>query len=143
MSLVNGIGGAFIFSDDPKQLALWYSEMLGLSFEGGLEVGPYYQVFWGLDPADPARKLDTTFSILQAKAAMSKPPPDEEPESMYGDQPFMVNFRTDDMEALLAHLESNGVNIIKRQDEPYGRFAWVRDPDGNRVELYQPIAFVG
>ncbi len=137
MSLINGIGGAFIFSSRPQLLADWYTEMLGMKFEGG--GGAYYHAFWGLDPADPARKLDTNFSIIKTKERFDSPPPEVEPDSMYGDQPFMVNFRTDDLDALAAHLGERGVRIIKREDESYGKFAWVRDPDGNRVELCQPV----
>lgn len=137
MSLINGIGGAFIFSSQPRRLADWYTEMLGMKFEGG--EGAYYQVFLGLDPGDPARELDTNFSIIKANTPFDSPPPEVEPDSMYGDQPFMVNFRTDDLDALVAHLGRSGVRVIKREDAPYGKFAWVRDPDGNRIELYQPV----
>lgn len=139
MSQISGVGGAFVFSTDPKSLAEWYVGKLGLAFEGGPDF--FYQVFFGLDPDDPSRKLDTTFSILKAKQPFPRPGPyATEPESMYGDQPFMVNLRVRDMDALLAGLEAGGVEIIKREDEDYGRFAWIRDPDGNRVELYQPLS---
>lgn len=140
MSLINGIGGAFIFSDDPKRLADWYAENLGLEFEGGGVSESFYLVFWGLDPENPSSKLDTSFSILRSQVSTSKPAPEVEPDSMYGDQPFMVNFRTTDLDALTASLEVKGVRVIKRQDESYGKFAWVRDADGNRVELYQPLS---
>jgi catechol 2,3-dioxygenase-like lactoylglutathione lyase family enzyme len=139
MSFINGLGGAFVFSNEPKRLANWYSENFGFEFDGSEEFGAFYKIFWAADTEDPARKLDTTFSIMRAKASFSREAPAEEPESMYGDQPFMVNLRTGDLESLLSHLEAKGVAVIKRQDEPYGKFAWVRDPDGNRVELYQPI----
>ena len=62
-----------------------------------------------------------------------------EPESMYGDQPFMVNLRVRDLDAVLASLSARGIEPIKRSDYDYGLFAWVRDADGNRIELYQPI----
>jgi len=52
----------------------------------------------------------------------------------------MVNFRVDDMDGLLAKLESEGVRIDpKRDDASYGRFAWIYDPDGNKIELWQPL----
>lgn len=137
MSLINGIGGAFIFSDDPEQLARWYTEKFGLVFEGGGEA--FYQVFLAVDPGDSSHRLDTLFSIIKANTSFSRPAPAEEPESMYGDQPFMLNLRTDDLAALIAHLEETGVRVIKQQDEPYGKFAWIRDPEGNRIELYQPL----
>ncbi len=140
MPLINGLGGAFVFSDKPVELAEWYTEHFGFQFEGSAEFGAYYQTFWGLDPDNPEHKLDTTFSIIKANEPMGRTAPDEEPESMYGDQPYMMNLRTDDLDALVAHLESKGVTILKREDEEYGRFAWVRDSEGNRVELYEPAA---
>ena len=137
--MINGLGGAFVFSHRPADLAAWYTEHLGFTFEGSAEFGAFYQMFWTLDPDDPAQRRDTTFSIMKAHASTEHPVPEEEPDSMYGDQPFMVNLRTDDLDALVAHLETKGVSILKQEDEPYGRFAWIRDPDGHRIELYQPI----
>jgi predicted enzyme related to lactoylglutathione lyase len=52
----------------------------------------------------------------------------------------MVNLRVEDLDRMLAHLEREGVDIVGRQDEDYGRFAWVMDPDGNPLELCQPRA---
>lgn len=140
MKLIDGVGGAFIFSEDPKRLADWYAAMLGFEFEGDEEFGAFYQVFFAVDREDSFRKLDTTFAIMRARESMDKKIPDEEPDSMYGDQPFMVNLRVRDLEALLAQLERSGVRALKRENEPYGKFAWIRDLDGNRLELYEPIA---
>ncbi|MEM8600581.1 MAG: VOC family protein [Bacteroidota bacterium] len=139
MNHVNGLGGAFIFSQDPKRLADWYAEHLGLPFEGSVEFGAFYHQFWSRHPDDPGRRLDTTFAIMQAKADFPLPVVREAVET-YGDQPFMVNLRVDDLGALLASLEAQGVEVLGRQDEPYGSFAWVRDADGHRVELYEPAA---
>ena len=139
MRLVNGLGGAFVFSNDAARLAGWYAEHLGFRFEGSAAFGAFYHTFWTLDPDAPERRLDTTFSIMQAKVSLPVRAPAEAPASMYGDQAFMVNLRTDDLDALVAHLEQKGVRVLKREDEPYGRFAWIRDADGNRVELYQPL----
>ncbi len=137
--MIDGVGGAFIFSNDARRLAAWYHECLGLEFEGGEEHGAFYRIFWGVDPEDHSRKLDTTFSVMQAKVPLPRYGGDPESDDMYGDQPFMVNFRVRDIDAVLAHLAANGVKPIKREDYGYGRFAWVRDLDGNRVELYQPL----
>lgn len=141
--MIEGVGGAFIFSNDPKRLADWYSEHLGFVFEGDAEFGAFYQIFWAVDPEDSSRRLDTTFSIMQAKVTLPERDPDLEPESMYGDQPFMVNLRVRDLDAVLDYLESKGVAPLDRSDYEYGRFAWVYDADGNRIELYQPIAAGG
>ena len=138
MTYVEGIGGAFIFSKEPTRLATWYTKNLGLEFEGDAENGVYYQVFWALDPDDVDHKMDTSFSIIRAKKDFPNPVTSPEPDDMYGDQPFMVNFRVRDLDALMTHLASNGIDPIKRMDDDYGRFAWIRDADGNRVELYEP-----
>ena len=136
--LVDGLGGAFIFAADPARLAGWYAEHLGIAFEGSEEFGAYYCRYLAADPQDPARVLDTTFSIIRARFPTARPVPEPEPEDMYGDQPFMVNLRVRDIDAVTERLEAAGVRVIRRMDESFGRFAWVRDADGNRVELYQP-----
>ena len=140
MALIDGLGGAFVFSNDAERLANWYREHLGFEFEGSAEFGAFYQVFWGLDPADQERKMDTTFAIMQAKVELDSAAPSEEPESMYGDQAFMINLRVTDLEQVVSGLTDKGVELIKQVDEGYGLFAWIRDGDGNRVELYQPVA---
>lgn len=162
MSHVDGLGGAFIFSQDPERLARWYERTLGLSFERAGEGGAFYIVFWAADPADPSRRLDTTFAIMRSRMPHAPSDPgamsmdadqggdadrggdsdqggDEESESMYGDQPFMVNLRVGDLDALVEELEAKGIGVLKREDFDYGRFAWIRDADGSRVELYQPM----
>lgn len=139
MPLIDGLGGAFVFSDNPRGLAEWYRDHLGLDFEGDDTFGAYYVTFWSRTEDQAPRRIDTTFSIIRGKRSFARTVPAEEPESVYGDQPFMVNLRTTDLDALLAHLASRDVLPIASQDEPYGRFAWIRDGDGHRVELYQPI----
>ncbi len=159
MALIDGIGGAFVFSNDATALAEWYAGAFGFRFEGDAEFGAFYQMFWGLDPEDPDRRMDTTFAIMQATVTLPTMEPGGAPgaggaeseaggaesgeesadESMYGDQPFMVNLRVRDLDAVLAHLAERGLQPIKRTDYDYGLFAWVRDLDGNRVELYQPV----
>lgn len=138
--MIDGVGGAFIFSNDAERLARWYEEHLGIEFERIGEEGAFYVVFWGLDPEDPSRRLDTTFSIMSARVKLPQRASGPEPDNMYGDQPFMVNLRVRDLDALIERLASKGVKVLKREDYDYGRFAWVRDLDGNRVELYEPAA---
>jgi predicted enzyme related to lactoylglutathione lyase len=72
----------------------------------------------------------TAFSVFSAETSYFQP----------STSSFMVNFRVDDMDGLLAKLESEGVRIDpKRDDASYGRFAWIYDPDGNKIELWQPL----
>ncbi len=139
MTFVSGLGGAFLFSKDPERLAAWYTDHFAMKFEGSAEFGAFYLVFWGLDPDNPKRKLDTTFSIMRAKVDFPEREKGPEPTDMYGDQPFMLNLRVHDLDGLMKHLAAKGVHPLRREDEDYGAFAWIRDGDGNRVELYQPI----
>jgi len=139
MGLIDGLGGAFVFSNDAEKLSTWYHEHLGFEFEGSAEFGAFYQVFWALDPEGSGRKMDTTFAIMQAKTGLPAPDREVEPESMYGDQPYMMNLRVQDLSAVVEHLAGKGVEPIKQTYEGYGLFAWIRDGDGNRIELYQPV----
>jgi predicted enzyme related to lactoylglutathione lyase len=124
MARVTGIGGVFLRSKDPKRLSAWYARHLGLpvtewgvSFEWKDEV-----------PAGTGATAWSTFA---------------EDTEYFGDDPrqTMINYRVDDLDALLVQLAAAGVWIDpKRQDESYGKFAWIKDCDGNRVELWQPLA---
>lgn len=140
MGHVSGIGGAFVFSSDPKKLADWYSEHFGFVFEGSEEFGAFYQVFRAIDADRPGKLLDTTFAVMRAKLDLPRAEGELDDGDMYGDQHFMLNIRVIDMNAVLAHLERMQIPILGSSDEPYGRFAWVRDADGNRIELYEPVA---
>jgi len=139
-ALIDGVGGAFLFSEDPARLASWYAQNLGLEFEGSAEFGAFYVRFVASDPDDPAWVADTTFAIMSAKQPVPRMTPNSGTEQgdMYGDQPFMVNLRVRDLGAVLDHLAERGVVPIRRDDEGYAEFAWIRDGEGNRVELYQP-----
>jgi predicted enzyme related to lactoylglutathione lyase len=124
MARVTGVGGVFLRSKDPKALQAWYVEHLGfpttewgVSFEWSDEV-----------PKGTGATAWSTF-------------PQDTGYFGHGEQAVMINYRVDDMDGLLASLEAAGVWIDpKRQDEVYGRFAWIKDCDGNRVELWQPVA---
>ena len=81
---------------------------------------------------------DAHFAIMKAKVSVARPAVTAEPDDMYGDQPYMLNLRVADLDSVCRRLVERGVKVIKREDEVFGRFAWVRDIDGNRVELYEP-----
>jgi predicted enzyme related to lactoylglutathione lyase len=120
---VTGVGGVFFKSKDPKALAAWYQELLGLKVEtwGGAMLR--YDA-----PGHPAMVVWTPFSETTDNMAPST-------------REFMMNFAVDDMDAIIARLEAKGVTILKRNDsDPYGRFAWILDPDGTKIELWQPKA---
>lgn len=120
MARATGIGGIFLRARDPKALAAWYAEQLGIPFgEGGV-----------LTFDGPASAGRTVFAHFPLDTAYFGP----------GAQPAMLNFRVDDLDALLAQLAAAGVRIDPQREEyDYGRFAWIWDPEGNRVELWQPL----
>ncbi len=138
MSFIKGIGGAFLFSHRPKQLADWYSTYLGLQFEAADVYNSVYRTFLSGSDETKNCKIITRFFIIKAQRRFTTQFPEDEPDLMYGDQPFMINFRAEDLTKLVAKLHDLGVSIIKEQDEDHGHFVWIRDLDGNRVELYEP-----
>jgi len=120
MAGVIGVGGIFFKARDPAALSAWYAQHLGLKIErfGGAKFHD--------DSARPGCVLWTPFKSDTTYFAPST-------------QPFMVNFRVDYLHALLAQLRGAGVQVDERVDESeYGRFGWIMDPEGNRVELWEP-----
>jgi catechol 2,3-dioxygenase-like lactoylglutathione lyase family enzyme len=123
---VTGIGGAFLFSDKARALADWYERHLGIApLLHNPDEDCHYFEFTTPAPQRPGGVIRTTWAIFQAK------------EPLPTGRAFTINYRVSDLEAMLTHLRSLGVRVEKAQDESYGRFAWIRDPDGNRIELYQ------
>ena len=123
MKRVTGIGGIFFRSKDPKASREWYAQHLGLS--NHLEWGTSFE--WRQAP-DGSKKGYTAWN----------PFPDD--TDYFGDsgQQFMVNYRVDDLEALIAALRADGVEIAKEIESfDYGKFAHIVDPDGLRVELWE------
>ncbi len=120
MAKATGVGGVFLRARDPRVLAKWYEEHLGIpkTDHGAL-------VFDG--PESMGMTVFATF-------------PEDTKYFGEGPQQSMVNFRVDDLDALLVQLGGAGVRIDpKREDYSYGRFAWIWDPEGNRIELWQPL----
>ena len=126
MKRVTGIGGIFFKAKDPAALREWYRKHLGIESEswGGLA----FQ--WKDDPR--AEDGYTIWSVF----------PDETKYFAPSSQPFMVNFRVADLTALLQQLREEGVEIDEKsgEDSDFGKFGWVMDPEGNRVELWEPPA---
>ena len=118
MAKAVGFGGVFLKAQDPKALSAWYERHLGIANPG-----------YGLTFDGPESTGITMFSHF----------PETTKYFGEGQQQFMLNFRVDDLDGLLEQLAAAEVRIDpKRQDEGYGRFAWIWDPEGNRVELWQP-----
>ena len=120
---VIGIGGVFLKSADQKRLSAWYADRLGIQQDA------YGGRFQWRSFEDPAREQVTAWSVFPATSTYFDP----------SAAPFMINYIVDDLEALLAKLGAAGVPIDpKREDYDYGRFAWIYDPDGNKIELWEP-----
>lgn len=117
-----GIGGVFFKSANRDQMREWYATHLGLADKGGGVMLPWRE------RDDPKKEHSTVWTIFPAT-------------SHYFDAPLMINYIVDDMDALLDRLKQEGVKIDpKRTDESYGRFAWIYDSDGNKIELWQPLS---
>jgi catechol 2,3-dioxygenase-like lactoylglutathione lyase family enzyme len=119
--VATGIGGIFFKAKDSKKLRGWYVQHLGLP------PSPYgfLDIRW--------RELTEPFHLARTIWATFKP------ESTHFDGPFMINYRVDKLDLLLQKLEKDGVKIERKEDEAgNGHFAWIRDGEGNLVELWEP-----
>jgi predicted enzyme related to lactoylglutathione lyase len=121
---VTGIGGVFFRSKNPPTMNAWYKEHLGLP------VGDDGSTTFRWREADePHRPGVTAWAAFEAGTEYFGKPT----------QQWMVNYRVDDLDALLEELQHAGVEIVPHREEyVYGKFAWIVDPDGNRVELWEP-----
>jgi predicted enzyme related to lactoylglutathione lyase len=125
MARVTGIGGVFLKAHDPTELAEWYAKHLGI------QLADYGGATFLWSDEIPAGSGMTTWSLFPGDTKYFGP----------GIQTAMINYRVDDLDQLLDQLQEAGVWIDpKREDHEYGRFAWIRDPEGNRIELWQPPA---
>jgi predicted enzyme related to lactoylglutathione lyase len=123
MKRVTGIGGIFFKADQPDALRAWYKRHLGIPIE------EHGATFMWREDEDPDRRGMTVWSIFARESTYFDPT----------SAPFMINYRVDDLDALLEQLRAEGVTIDpKREDYEYGRFAWIIDPAGNRIELWEP-----
>lgn len=114
MAQVTGVGGVFWRADDPDSLRAWYAEALGI-----------------VDPPDGVWQQETGPTVIA--------PFTRDSEHFGLDQQFMVNFRVRGLNELLGQLRSRGVEVLREEhEETVGEFAWILDPEGNRIELWQP-----
>lgn len=114
MEKVTGIGGIFFKADDPDSLRAWYQKNLGID----------------VDPSYGGAMFDrTAWSIMKSTTKYFEP----------STKPFMVNYRVENLDAMLAQLRAAGVTVDEKVDDSeFGRFGWAIDPEGNRFELWQP-----
>ncbi len=126
MKRVTGIGGIFFKSRDPKALGEWYRRHLGIEVAdwGGA-------AFRWAGPDNPAGIGSTIWSPFKEDTGYFAP----------SSASFMINYRVQDLHALLAVLRAEGVQVDEKVEESeFGKFGWVIDPDGNKLELWEPPA---
>ncbi len=124
MRRVTGIGGVFFTAKDPKTLGAWYKKHLGIDVQdwGGA-------AFSWVDADGRPTSGSTIWSVGSADSQPFAP----------GTSPFMINYRVDDLTGLLEALREEGCQVLEKMDDSeYGKFGWVIDPEGNKVELWQP-----
>jgi len=128
MARVTGIGGIFLRTRDPKSLGAWYAKHLGI------QLNPWGGAKFLWSDEVPATTGKTAWSLFPEDTTYFGSGNEK------GAQQAMVNYRVDDLDALLAQLTAAGVTIDPhREDSDFGRFAWIVDPEGNRIELWQPL----
>ena len=126
MKRVTGIGGIFFKAEDPASLGAWYKRHLGIDVQswGGTAFS------WTDESGTPVGGT-TVWSVGSAASDSFAP----------STAPFMVNYRVADLAGLLVALRSEGCNVLEKTDDSeYGKFGWVIDPEGNKVELWEPPA---
>jgi predicted enzyme related to lactoylglutathione lyase len=124
MKRVTGIGGIFFEAKDPAAMHAWYRKHLGIDVQawGGA-------AFTWKDDAGAPVGGTTIWSVGPAGSGHFAP----------STAPFMINYRVADLAALLAALRAEGCNVLEKTDDSeYGKFGWVIDPEGNKVELWEP-----
>ena len=126
MKRVIGIGGVFFKANDPEKLRAWYQQHLGLAFDSYGSV-----VFVCPDEEEKRKSAQTVWSLFPSDTKYFDP----------SKASFMINYRVENLASLLEQLRNEGVEVDERMEEyEYGRFGWVMDPEGNKVELWQPPA---
>jgi catechol 2,3-dioxygenase-like lactoylglutathione lyase family enzyme len=120
MESVNAIGGIFFKARNPGALAAWYRDHLGIQSQDGAAD------FSWREKENPDRVARTVWSLFPTES------------DYFGEASFMINYRVSNLDAILAQLRLAGITIHKVENCDYGRFAWITDPEGNRIELWQP-----
>ena len=116
---ITGLGGIFYVVKDPEATRKWYREKLGLDGE----YGP--QLAWSEEPKPNPYSLISHFK----DDTYMKP----------GTGSFMINLRVDDLDSFVKQIKKKGVKVLDTVDEGYGKFAWILDPDGVKIELWEQV----
>ena len=123
MKKVTGLGGVFFKCENPNDMNDWYAKNLGI------ETSQYGTTFEWRDAEDPSKKGSTTWSTFPQDTKYFNP----------SAKPFMINYRVENLAALLVELQNNNVTIVDEiADYDYGKFVHILDPEGNIIELWEP-----
>ena len=123
MKRVTGIGGIFIKAKDPQAMYAWYQKHLGMEHMPDL-----HSVDFPWKDAGTGEDAHTYWSLFKENTDYFDP----------SKSAVMINYRVADMDAVVSALQAEGIEILGREDHEYGRFAWIMDPEGNKIELWQP-----
>lgn len=124
MKRVTGIGGVFFKSADPEKSREWYSKHLGIP-----HMSSYGGTFIWRQAEDPDKLGHTAWSAMGQDTTYYEP----------SKSVFMINYRVENLEELLKTLKEEGVEIVDEIDvQDYGKFGWIMDPEGNKIELWEP-----
>lgn len=122
---VRGVGGVFFKARDPEALRASYARHLGFEPDANGTI-----LFWS-EEGEPRRRVYTAWSLFAEEDRYFEP----------SAKPFILYYRVRNLDALLAELKANGVTVDERvETHEYGRFGWAMDPEGNRIELWQPAS---
>ncbi len=124
MKRVTGIGGIFFKCEDPEKAKEWYNKHLGIASD------KYGAMFEWRKAGNPEEKGCTVWGPFEEKSDYFAP----------SQKPFMLNYRVENLEKLLDVLKDEGVEIVgEMQTFDYGKFGWIMDPEGNKIELWEPL----
>ena len=124
MKRVTGIGGLFFKTDNPEMIREWYGKHLGIKMQD--QHGAVFT--WGKEGTD--EKGSTVWSPFKKTTKYFQP----------SEKEFMFNYRVENLEALLAILKEEGVQIVGEMEVyEYGKFGWIMDPEGNKIELWESV----
>ena len=119
MAKITGLGGVFYVVKDPEATRAWYRDVLGLDGE----YGP--QLNWSEETGEKPYSLVSHFK--------------DDQYIQPGKGGFMINLRVDDLDGFVAQLKGMGVDVLDSVDEGYGKFAWLLDPDGVKIEFWEQV----
>ena len=126
--MIEGIGGSILFSNDVKKLAEWYRDSLGILPTGREITGDsVYTTFEYRDLGNPETKWQMVWAIIPTKEDIKGKP-----------RTGKINYRVKSLSEMLRQLESRAVVIEKTESFAYGKFAWLKDPEGKQIELWEP-----